>query len=120
MAGSFEFVHCYDLTGESRWADGKELAGDRPTLKYVQMPLNTCPSIQSTNLQLLIPRFSATHITMPYPETTDAFAVTDIKNWSTFKRQELPLKKFEEYDVDIAIVSTSCHSCTQGIVLNTH
>jgi hypothetical protein len=26
---------------------------------------------------------------MPYPETTDAFAVTDIKNWSTFKRQEV-------------------------------
>jgi len=26
---------------------------------------------------------------MPYPETTDAFAVNDIKNWSTFKRQEV-------------------------------
>ena len=52
---------------------------------------------------------------MPYPETTDAFAVTDIKNWSTFKRQELPLKKFEEYDVDIAIVSISCHSGKQNI-----
>lgn len=26
---------------------------------------------------------------MPYPETTDAFAVDDIKNWSTFKRQEV-------------------------------
>jgi hypothetical protein len=26
---------------------------------------------------------------MPYPETTDAFTVTDIKNWSTFKRQEV-------------------------------
>lgn len=26
---------------------------------------------------------------MGYPETTDAFAVTDIKNWSDFKRQEV-------------------------------
>ena len=29
---------------------------------------------------------------MPYPETTDAFAVTDIKKWSTFKRQEVSLQ----------------------------
>lgn len=28
---------------------------------------------------------------MPYPETTDAFTVTDIKNWSTFKRQEVSI-----------------------------
>lgn len=26
---------------------------------------------------------------MPYPDTTDAFAVTDIKNWSNFTRQEV-------------------------------
>ncbi|CAG5156129.1 nadp-dependent alcohol dehydrogenase c [Alternaria burnsii] len=50
---------------------------------------------------------------MPYPETTDAFAVTDIKNWSTFKRQELPLKKFEEYDVDIAI--DACGVCASDV-----
>ncbi|CAO2650989.1 Nn.00g092860.m01.CDS01 [Neocucurbitaria sp. VM-36] len=50
---------------------------------------------------------------MPYPETTDAFAVTDIKNWSTFKRQELPLKKFEEHDVDIAI--DACGVCASDI-----
>ena len=37
---------------------------------------------------------------MPYPETTDAFAVNDIKNWSTFKRQEVcytPLDKYRNY-----------------------
>ena len=26
---------------------------------------------------------------MGYPDTTDAFAVTDIKNWSTFTRKEV-------------------------------
>jgi hypothetical protein len=26
---------------------------------------------------------------MGYPETTDAFAITDIKNWSTFTRKEV-------------------------------
>lgn len=50
---------------------------------------------------------------MPYPETTDAFAINDIKNWSTFKRQELPLKKFEEHDVDIAI--DACGVCASDI-----
>jgi len=50
---------------------------------------------------------------MPYPETTDAFAVNDIKNWSTFKRQELPLKKFEDYDVDIAV--DACGVCASDV-----
>jgi alcohol dehydrogenase (NADP+) len=26
---------------------------------------------------------------MGYPDTTDAFAITDIKNWSTFTRKEV-------------------------------
>lgn len=50
---------------------------------------------------------------MPYPETTDAFTVTDIKNWSIFKRQEVPLKKFEEHDVDIAI--DACGVCASDV-----
>ncbi|KAH7075776.1 chaperonin 10-like protein [Paraphoma chrysanthemicola] len=50
---------------------------------------------------------------MGYPDTTDAFAVTDIKNWSTFTRKELPLKKFEEYDVDIAI--DACGVCASDV-----
>jgi alcohol dehydrogenase (NADP+) len=50
---------------------------------------------------------------MPYPETTDAFTVTDIKNWSTFKRQEVPLKPFEEDDVDIAI--DACGVCASDV-----
>jgi len=50
---------------------------------------------------------------MGYPDTTDAFAVTDIKNWSTFTRKDLPLKKFEEYDVDIAI--DACGVCASDI-----
>jgi hypothetical protein len=46
-------------------------------------------------LSLITPQHQITylktqpHTKMPYPETTDAFAVTDIKNWSTFKRQEV-------------------------------
>jgi len=50
---------------------------------------------------------------MPYPETTDAFAVTDIKKWSTFTRKELPLKPFEEHDVDIAI--DACGVCASDV-----
>jgi alcohol dehydrogenase (NADP+) len=67
---------------------------------------------------------------MPYPETTDAFAVTDIKKWSEFKRQEvrsscwcrielqltwrqLPLKKFEEDDIDIAV--DACGVCASDV-----
>lgn len=26
---------------------------------------------------------------MPYPETAEGFMVTDLKNWSTFKKQEV-------------------------------
>lgn len=66
---------------------------------------------------------------MPYPETTDAFTVTDIKNWSTFKRQEVsiayscrgpfadqtqvPLKKFEDHDIDIAV--DACGVCASDV-----
>jgi len=50
---------------------------------------------------------------MPYPETTDAFTVTDIKTWSDFKRQEVPLKKFEDHDVDIAI--DACGVCASDV-----
>jgi len=50
---------------------------------------------------------------MPYPDTTDAFAVTNLKNWSTFTRKELPLKKFEEHDVDIAI--DACGVCASDV-----
>ncbi|CBX93313.1 hypothetical protein LEMA_P042140.1 [Plenodomus lingam JN3] len=62
-------------------------------------------------LQFLNP--AITNLAMPYPETTDAFAVNDTKNWSTFKRQELPLKKFEETDVDIAI--DACGVCASDV-----
>ncbi|KAF2741095.1 GroES-like protein [Polyplosphaeria fusca] len=50
---------------------------------------------------------------MPYPETTDAFTVTDIKKWSEFKRQEVPLKKFEEDDIDIAV--DACGVCASDV-----
>ncbi|KAF2281444.1 GroES-like protein [Westerdykella ornata] len=50
---------------------------------------------------------------MPYPETTDAFTVTDIKTWSNFKRQEVPLKKFEDHDIDIAV--EACGVCASDI-----
>jgi len=50
---------------------------------------------------------------MPYPETTDAFVVTDIKNWSDFKRQEVPLKKFEDNDIDVAV--EACGVCASDV-----
>ncbi|PVH99892.1 GroES-like protein [Periconia macrospinosa] len=50
---------------------------------------------------------------MGYPDTTDAFAVTDIKKWSEFTRKDLPLKKFEEDDVDIAV--DACGVCASDI-----
>ncbi|ORY12369.1 chaperonin 10-like protein [Clohesyomyces aquaticus] len=50
---------------------------------------------------------------MPYPETTDAFCVTDIKKWSEFTRQEVPLKKFEEDDIDIAV--DACGVCASDV-----
>jgi alcohol dehydrogenase (NADP+) len=50
---------------------------------------------------------------MGYPDTTDAFAVTDIKKWSEFTRKDLPLKKFEEHDVDIAI--DACGVCASDV-----
>ncbi|KAF2639310.1 GroES-like protein [Massarina eburnea CBS 473.64] len=50
---------------------------------------------------------------MGYPDTTDAFAVTDIKKWSEFTRKDLPLKKFEEDDVDVAI--DACGVCASDV-----
>ncbi|KAF2190821.1 GroES-like protein [Zopfia rhizophila CBS 207.26] len=50
---------------------------------------------------------------MPYPDTTDAFVVTDIKKWSDFKRQEVPLKKFEDHDVDVAV--DACGVCASDV-----
>lgn len=50
----------------------------------LQLPRSPCQSHSRFIRNLKI-------ATMPYPETTDAFAVTDIKNgnWSNFKRQEV-------------------------------
>ncbi|KAF1921339.1 NADP-dependent alcohol dehydrogenase C [Ampelomyces quisqualis] len=50
---------------------------------------------------------------MPYPKTTDAFTVTSTKSWSNFTRQEVPLKKFEEDDIDIAV--DACGVCASDI-----
>jgi len=50
---------------------------------------------------------------MPYPETTDAFTVTSVQDWSNFTRQEVPLKKFEEDDVDIAV--DACGVCASDV-----
>jgi alcohol dehydrogenase (NADP+) len=56
---------------------------------------------------------------MPYPETTTGFAINDTKKWSDFTKQDVPLKKFEEYDIDIAIdacgvCGSDVHSITGG------
>ncbi|KAF2668665.1 GroES-like protein [Microthyrium microscopicum] len=50
---------------------------------------------------------------MPYPETTTGFAIKDTKNWSSFTKQELPLKKFEDHDIDIAV--SACGVCGSDV-----
>lgn len=45
---------------------------------------------------------------MPYPETTDAFAVTDIKNWSNFTRKEVRIPRyFPTNDIADSLEATS-------------
>lgn len=50
---------------------------------------------------------------MPYPETAVGFAVHDHKDFKTFKKHEYKLKKFEEYDIDIAI--DACGVCGSDV-----
>jgi len=52
---------------------------------------------------------------MPYPETAEAFVVTDIKdgNWTKFSKQEVKLKPFESHDIDIAI--DACGVCASDV-----
>ncbi|OCL07712.1 NADPH-dependent medium chain alcohol dehydrogenase [Glonium stellatum] len=50
---------------------------------------------------------------MPYPDTAEAFVVTDIKKWSDFKKQEVKLKPFEPHDIDIAI--DACGVCASDV-----
>ena len=72
-------------------------SGRTECFKYTWLPLSANTSALSQHISY--PQFF-TFTTMPYPETTDAFAVNDIKNWSTFKRQEVcytPLDKYRNY-----------------------
>lgn len=71
----------------------QQLAVDFPAL---QIPAAT-PQHRPLNC-IFYCTFSLSHtlcaypsLNMPYPETTDAFAVTDIKNWSNFTRKEVRL-----------------------------
>jgi alcohol dehydrogenase (NADP+) len=50
---------------------------------------------------------------MGYPETAEGFMVNDLKNWSTFKKQEFNLKPFGDRDVDIAI--EACGVCGSDV-----
>lgn len=50
---------------------------------------------------------------MPYPETTTGFAVTDPKKWSTFSKQDIKMKPFEDHDVDVAI--DACGVCASDV-----
>jgi len=50
---------------------------------------------------------------MVYPETAEGFVVSDHQNWSTFKKQEIKLKPFEDYDIDIAI--DACGVCGSDV-----
>jgi len=50
---------------------------------------------------------------MPYPETTTGFAINDTKKWSSFTKQDLPLKKFNDHDIDIAI--SACGVCGSDV-----
>jgi hypothetical protein len=64
--------------------------------KTRRCPSKSCPSISFTSQHFsthttkpsIIPE-QLQSITMGYPDTTDAFAITDIKNWSTFTRKEV-------------------------------
>jgi len=56
---------------------------------------------------------------MPYPETTTTFCVKSHETWTEFHKEELKLKPFEEYDVDIAVdacgvCGSDVHSITGG------
>jgi hypothetical protein len=71
-----------------------------------------CPSIPIPSIDLHVATFDANYnfsintnfihtFKMGYPDTTDAFAITDIKNWSTFTRKEvskLALKRTTNID----------------------
>jgi hypothetical protein len=65
------------------------------SLQNAQLPLNTHPSIDlhvatlDANYNFSINTNSTQIFKMGYPDTTDAFAITDIKNWSTFTRKEV-------------------------------
>jgi len=50
---------------------------------------------------------------MPYPETTTGYAITDKSQWSTFHKQELPLKPFGPHDIDIAV--SACGVCGSDV-----
>lgn len=50
---------------------------------------------------------------MGYPDTAEGFVVTDHKKWSDFTKQEFPLKKFEDRDIDVAI--DACGVCGSDI-----
>lgn len=96
----------------------RQLAVDFPVLQPpgLQIPLTAprhLPFHCTIPFALFLLTYCVPNLKMPYPETTDAFAVTDIKNWSNFTRKELPLKKFEEHDVDIAI--DACGVCASDV-----
>jgi len=40
---------------------------------------------------------------MGYPETASGFVINDPKKWTEFNKEDFPLKKFEDHDIDIAI-----------------
>ncbi|KAK3673003.1 hypothetical protein LTR78_007114 [Recurvomyces mirabilis] len=50
---------------------------------------------------------------MGYPDTAEGFMVHDQKKWTEFKKEEFPMKKFEDRDIDIAI--DCCGVCGSDI-----
>ena len=75
----------------------RQLAVDFPVLQPpgLQIPLTAprhLPFHCTIPFALFLLTYCVPNLKMPYPETTDAFAVTDIKNWSNFTRKEVSLR----------------------------
>jgi hypothetical protein len=91
--GPTPIFRCHDLTGGLTRPRACELI----PIEIRRLPLNTCPSLHLLQTffyaqsKLYPPSIHIHTTTMGYPDTTDAFAVTDIKKWSEFTRKDVSM-----------------------------